>query len=142
MAVIGILVLSYASSLRVYLDQQHAIALAQQQIRDHQAEIDRLNSELARWKDPDYVRAQARERLGWVVPGEKGYRVLGPDGQPLGGGAEIDSEARRPPGEHDATWWEKLWGGMQTADKPTVPKTTQPTIGPTFKPTSTSTPKR
>ena len=46
--------------------------------------------------DPDYVRTQARERLGWVVPGETGYRVVGADGKPLGGGLRSSPRRLRP----------------------------------------------
>ena len=38
------------------------------------------------------MKTQARERLGWVVPGEIGYKVVGADGKPLGGGAKITAE--------------------------------------------------
>ena len=36
----------------------------------------------ARWQDPAYVEAQARERLHYVLPGETRYVVLGPDEAP------------------------------------------------------------
>lgn len=135
LVVLALLVLSYASSLRVYLDQQHDIAVAQEQIDDSTAAIARLNDQLTRWDDPAYVKAQARGRLGWVMPGEVGYRVIGPDGKPLAGGAEIDSAGARPPDEHPETWWEKLWGSIKTADAPVpVPKKAS-TITPTTVPT-------
>src|SRR5690625_6013579 len=38
-----------------------------------------LRAELARWEDPAYVAAQARERLAFVMPGETAYKVIDPD---------------------------------------------------------------
>ena len=77
---------------------------------------------MRRWDDPDYVRTQARERLGWVVPGETGYRVVDADGKPLGGGSEITAGTSRRDRRRSA-WWSKLWGSVEAADKPAPPKT-------------------
>ena len=113
-AVVIFLILTYAGSVRIYLNQAEATALARQQIVERSAEIDRLTDVLARWQDPDYVRAQARDRLGWVVPGETGYRVIGPDGQVLSGAVAAMGKQQDEP----ATWYEKAWGSVRTADLP------------------------
>lgn len=110
--------LSYASSLRIYLNQQHELAVAEQEISDRSAQIDQLESNLAKWDDPAYVRAQARDRLGWVLPGETGYRVIGEDGKPIGDDVTIEAEQQLPAGEHPATWWDRMWGSIETADAP------------------------
>lgn len=123
--VVVVLAISFGSSLRIYLSQQHDLAVAQQQLRDRSAQIADLEAELARWNDPEYVKAQARERLGWVMPGETGYRVVGADGKPLGGGVVIESEQELPVGEHDPVWWDRLWGSVRAADAP-VRKVTIP----------------
>ena len=117
--VVVVLAISFAGTLRIYLSQQHDLAVAEQQIRERSDQIADLQAELARWNDPDYVKAQARDRLGWVMPGEIGYRVVGEDGKPLGGGVVIESEQKLPAGEHDPVWWDRLWGSVQTADAPT-----------------------
>ncbi len=123
--VVVMLGLSYASSLRIYLNQQHELAVAEQEISERSAQIDELEAELARWDDPAYVRAQARDRLGWVLPGEIGYRVIGEDGKPLGDGVTIEAEQQLPAGEHAPTWWDRLWGSIQTADAPVRKVTTR-----------------
>ena len=87
--VLLILTISYATSLRIYFAQAHEIASTNAEIAERQQRIRELQGELARWGDEAYVRTQARERLGWVVPGETGYTVVGADGKPLGGGAKI-----------------------------------------------------
>ena len=123
--VVIVLAISFGQSLSIYLSQQHDLAVAEQQIRDRSAHIAELEGELARWDDPEYVKAQARDRLGWVVPGETGYRVIGADGKPLGGGVMIESEQELPAGEHDPVWWDRLWGSVRAADAP-VRKVTIP----------------
>ncbi len=119
--VLLILTISYATSLRIYFAQAHEIAATRAEITDRQQRIDDLQGELARWANSEYVRTQARERLGWVVPGETGYRVIGADGKPLGGGAEITAETKpeQPP---PTAWWSKLWGSVEAADKPAPAK--------------------
>lgn len=118
LSVLVILALSYANSLRIYLDQQREFGVAQQQIEERTAQIAQLEDELSRWNDPAYVKAQARDRLGWLLPGETGYRVLGPDGKPLGTGVVLDSQNELPPGEHAEMWFDRLWKSVQTADDP------------------------
>ena len=112
------LVLSYGGSLQIYFNQQHQIAVADQEIRDRQAEIADLQSQLARWDDPAYVKAQARERLGWVMPGETGYRVVDENGDPIGGGVVLQSEQRPVTETDNQYWWQRLAGSLSTADAP------------------------
>lgn len=133
--VLLLLTISYSSSLRVYFEQRQEIAAAEAEIAERERNIDSLEEELARWDDPEYVKAQARDRLGWVVPGERGYRVVGPDGEPIVPGAEIESEDGE---DEPLTWWEKLNGSFRSADEPrrkvpvpsTEPTAPPKTIGP------------
>ena len=115
--VLLILTISYATSLRIYYTQAHDIAATKAQIAERQQRIAVLQDELARWQDEEYVRTQARQRLGWVVPGETGYKVVDADGKPLGGGAEISGEVTTVAEPGDA-WWAKLWGSVAAADEP------------------------
>jgi cell division protein FtsB len=137
-----ILTISYASSLRIYFAQSAQIATTKQQITESQIRIADLQTDLSRWNDPEYVKTQARVRLGWVMPGETGFTVVGEDGQPLGGGAEITSA--EPPPAPQVAWWDKLWGSVEAADRP-APATPQPTKQPTIttdtKPGSLPTPR-
>jgi cell division protein FtsB len=112
-----ILIISYATSLRIYFAQSRQIAETQVAITDRQQRITELQGELAQWNDVEYVKTQARDRLGWVVPGEIGFRVVGQDGKPLGGGAEIGSGTKPSDTANDA-WWSRLWGSVEAADRP------------------------
>ncbi len=140
--VLLILTISYATSLRIYFAQSADIAATRAEISQRQAAIVELQGELSRWRDPAHVTTQARARLGWVLPGETGFKVIGEDGRPLGGGAEITpASAPAPPQE---AWWDKLWGSVEAADRPApaLPKPTkEPTITEKTKPGSLPTPR-
>jgi cell division protein FtsB len=120
--VLLILTISYATSLRIYFSQAHEISATKAEIAERQQRIHDLQGELARWDDEAYVRTQARERLGWVVPGETGYTVVDADGKPLGGGAHITAE-NSPEQQPEDTWWARLWGSVEAADRPAPVKT-------------------
>lgn len=136
LVVLAVLMISYANSVRIYLDQEAEIAALQLETERRQQTIDDLNADLSRWQDEDYVRAQARERLGWVVPGETGFRVIGPDGQGIG--ASIDSDRRTPASDLPPVvpWWGKAWGSIEAADHPAPPP--EPTENPADRPPITT----
>jgi cell division protein FtsB len=130
LVVVGLLVLSYVGTMRIYLDQQSDMATARTQIAERQATIAQLEDELSRWNDPDYIKTQARERLGWVMPGEVGYRVIGTDGSVVSG--EVGSiQGNNDP--VNQAWYEKIWSSVQAADQPVV-------VAPTSTPAATVTP--
>ncbi len=121
-AVLLVLSVSYVGSLRVYLTQQNELAVARQQIEERSSRVAQLEQEAQRWRDPAYVKAQARARLGWVMPGEVGYRVIGRDGTVLSGQSEIQGVGTRQKSALDPRWWDQLAGSIQTADDPRVVK--------------------
>jgi cell division protein FtsB len=116
--VLVVLAISYAGSLRIYIAGAQDLAVAEQAIRDRQAQIADLQAELARWDDPAYVKTQARERLGWVLPGETGYRVVDDNGNPLGGGVVLSPGDRTDPDAANQHWWDRMLGSLATADHP------------------------
>lgn len=133
--VVLMLTISYASSLRIYLDQKHEIAATKAEIAQRTERITDLQTELTRWEDPAYVKAQARSRLGWAVPGEVGYRVVDEAGNPIGAGHEIESDE---PDLNEAgdSWWARAFGSIEAADHPAPgaeggpPAEPEPTITP------------
>lgn len=136
--VVATIAVTLAQSLRVYFAQGQEIAQYRAEIQASRDEIADLEDQLARWNDRDFVRAEARSRLGWVMPGEKGYRVIGADGEPLGG----DPALHQTTDEVTGQWWERLWGSVEVADHPVVeepPPVPVPdvTIGPPPSPSAT-----
>jgi len=108
--VVLVLVISYASSLRAWLDQRQAIAETEQRIASVQDEVEALEREKRRWDDDAYVEQQARARLGFVLPGETGYRVIGHDGDTLDIDTGSEVESATPP-----QWYDTLWGSVRRA---------------------------
>lgn len=111
--VLLVLVISYASSLRAWLDQRQRIAEAEQQIAVTGDAIDALERERRRWTDDAYVQQQARARLGYVLPGETGYRVITADGDPLG------IQPAPTPADHvePREWYDTLWASTRRAGR-------------------------
>lgn len=60
-----------------YLEQQRTLHQAQQELETVQAHNVELEEQLRLWNSEDYVKAQARGRLGYVVPGETLYVITG-----------------------------------------------------------------
>jgi cell division protein FtsB len=115
--VFAVLVVSYASSMRAYLEQRSHVSDLRAQIASSEQQIDALKQEKARWKDDAYVEQQARERFGWVLPGETAYQVIGPDGKPIEGTDRLGDPAvlhQRTP----EAWWGKAWSTLAEADHP------------------------
>ncbi len=118
--VLAVLMVSYASSMRAYLEQRQHINGLHHDIATSKAEIARLSREKKRWADPAYERAMARERLGFVLPGEIGFQVIDGNGKPLGQHAALPdpasvTEANRP------IWWKSAWASVKAAGDPKDP---------------------
>jgi cell division protein FtsB len=105
------LVVALAYPTRQYIAQRGDIADQRRAAQQAQAKVEQLRAEKARWEDPDYVKAQARERLHYVLPGETGYQVAGavPTTTATGQGTAADAAAHRP-------WYDNLWDGVDQAD--------------------------
>lgn len=115
--VFAVLVVSYGSSLHAYLQQQSHLSSLRAQIVSAQHAIAREKRERSRWSDKAYVEQQARERFGWVMPGQTAYQVIGADGRPVQGSNRLDdptlSKATVP-----TAWWTRAYGSLQHADHP------------------------
>lgn len=117
-AVLAVLGVSYAGTLRVWMTQSQELALAHTQIEQRTARAAELNNELSRWNDDAYVRAQARARLGWVQPGEVGYRVIGADGAVLSGTDAIEGVGVARGNDLEYRWWDRVAVSISRADDP------------------------
>ena len=98
------------TSLRAYLSQQAQYDAVVAKIKEASDTSTALENELAQWKDDTYVRAQVRERLGYVMPGDTSYVVVGADSMKenqAGGGAT--------PSSPDAPWYEELRDSSRAA---------------------------
>jgi cell division protein FtsB len=115
--VVAVLTVSYASSLRAYLQQRSHIADLKAQIAERSESIDDLEREKRRWNDPAYVQAQARERFGYLMPGQTSYVVLGEDGKPLESDTDLPEASDVREHEPEA-WWGPVWQSTELAGNP------------------------
>src|SRR3954454_4317557 len=123
--VLAVLTVSYASSLRAYLQQRAHINDLKVSIAQREHAIDQLEDEKKRWEDPAYAEQQARERLGYVMPGEKTYLVLDENGQPLEPQAELQ-DPTTVIRSTDTPWWDDAWASVELAGDP--PKAARPPV--------------
>ena len=121
-----LLIASYTSSLHAWWEGRQEIQSLKAQKAQYNAEIDRLQDTKRRFDDPAYVRQQARERFGWVLPGETGYRVIGADGKVQGNLPTLEE----PPSPKAKPWYESLWGSMQEAGREPAEPAPTPTPSP------------
>ncbi len=101
LAVVTILLLP---SVGTYMDQRAEVSEVQASIAQKQQEQDELTSQIARWDDPAYVKAQARNRINLVMPGEKKYMVVGATGDDSAAGPQSVGDVRT-----DLPWVDSLW---------------------------------
>ncbi len=123
--VLAVLMVSYASSMRAYLEQRRHLAALGADISASRAQIADLQREKKRWNDPAYVRTVAHQRFGWVLPGEIGFQVLDESGKPLGH-TDTLSEASAATTSTRPQWWQSAWGSVVTAGKPEVARADVP----------------
>lgn len=71
--------LTLAPSVQYYVNQLRDIQLAEQAIEQAKLDIIEMQKERDRWRDPNYIKAQARDRLYYVMPGEVSFLVMNAD---------------------------------------------------------------
>ena len=103
-AVFFIFALVLAPPIQHYFTQRAQINALRAQVDGDRAALEAARLELIRWRDPDYVKAQARERLHFVMPGERQYIVTG---TPNGDG-EVTANKVADQLEDGAPWYTRM----------------------------------
>jgi cell division protein FtsB len=70
-----ILTLAVAPPIKHYFTQRAQISALNSQLNSNRAALEKATQELLLWQDPEYIKTQARERLHFVLPGERQYIV-------------------------------------------------------------------
>ncbi|MEJ6607902.1 MAG: septum formation initiator family protein [Candidatus Planktophila sp.] len=78
-AIIFVLTLTLAPPIKNYFTQRAQINSLKAQVATNRTALEKARAELEIWRDPNYVKSQARERLHFVMPGERQYIVTGSD---------------------------------------------------------------
>jgi cell division protein FtsB len=76
-AIIFIFTLTLAPPIKNYFTQRAQISALKSQVATDRTALEQARVELSTWQDPNYVKSQARERLHFVMPGERQYIVTG-----------------------------------------------------------------
>jgi cell division protein FtsB len=74
-AIFFVLALTIAPPVKHYFTQRAQISALKAQLSADNTALEKARQELTLWQDPEYVKSQARERLHFVLPGERQYIV-------------------------------------------------------------------
>ena len=74
-AIFFLLALTIAPPVKHYFTQRAQINALKAQLSADNTALQQAREELLLWQDPEYVKSQARERLHFVLPGERQYIV-------------------------------------------------------------------
>ena len=119
-AVVCVLTLTIAGPVRTYFAQRtemKQLSASESALRHQIADLEQQKGKLG---DPAYIAAQARERLGFVMPGEIPYQVQLPPNAalPAEPGSAPTAAATNDP------WYTSLWHTI--ADAPHLPPANVP----------------
>jgi cell division protein FtsB len=91
-AIFFILALTIAPPVKHYFTQRAQISALKAQLSADNTALEKAREELLLWQDPEYIKSQARERLHFVLPGERQYIVTdGENNQQQNGTTKIAS---------------------------------------------------
>lgn len=117
------------STVHVYvtnLNELNASKATEARLTAQKAE---LENSIARWDDKAYVVAQARDRLGFVFPGEKSVRVLHPEAVTGDDGAQSpERTAQGQTATSTLPWYKELAYSFKEADSKPLNEDTVGTV--------------
>lgn len=123
LVIIVLFVVILAPSLRTLISQQQQISSLQKSVDKQKADVGALKDDVARWNDPAYIEAQARDRLLYVYPGEYSYLVMNSDTSAATptttSGSKISKEIQTP----DVDWVSGMMSSVLDAGLTTKPAT-------------------
>lgn len=112
------LVVALAYPMRQYVAQRTEISQQRAEADRVREDVEVLREEKARWRDPAFVEQQARLRLHFTRPGERGYVFRDgreQDQEDAGGGSGSARSPERDPRE--GAWYDNLWREVDEADR-------------------------
>ncbi len=112
-------------TLRAYVNQTGELRALRAEVAAAEAEREDLQVQLGRWDDDAYVIAQARDRLSYVMPGERAWRVIDPeivvDDLDPETGRKVTEGPVGVEGNDGAPWYTSLWRSVQLAGEQPAP---------------------
>jgi cell division protein FtsB len=126
-AVICVLTLTIAGPVRTYFAQRTEMKQLKATEAQLRSQITDLEEQKVKLADPVFIAAQARERLGFVMPGDIPYQVQLPANAAVPGAPGSEPTAKKS----DQPWYTSLWHTIADA-----PHGVSPTIAPVQPPPS------
>lgn len=111
--VLALLILPY---FQKWLVQRSEIESARVAVSQSQKDVAALARQQQRWKDDDYIKAQARARLNYVMPGETGFVVVNPTPSATSSPNPDSTPAAVPVAQRP--WFASIWLSAQVAADP------------------------
>jgi hypothetical protein len=111
LVILALLVVPY---LRPWVQQRQELAAQQQEVADLQRRVGDLTAERARWDDPAYIKAQASDRLNFVMPGQTRYTLLDDTGAATSRDPRLTAEAAAKAAA-DLPWYGTVWESVRIA---------------------------
>lgn len=109
--VVVLLLVLLASPLSRYIASRSALSDSAGQLQHDKQRLNQLREEIARWGEPGYIQAQARQRLQYAMPGDTVYVTVN-----RGQRNEIARTAGVQPKSATSGWNTALWNSVKQAD--------------------------
>jgi len=108
---LGAAFLTQVVPYRQIIDSQRQVSSAQERLADLEAENQTLQADADALNTDEEIEKLAREKLGYVRPGETAYVVLDPPG-----GVETAPVETQEPVVEDKTWVDRIWEFLSGQD--------------------------
>ena len=79
--ILFLMALTIAPPIKHYFTQRAQISALKSQVESNNVALEQARKDLLMWRDPEFIKSQARERLHFVLPGERQYIVTDSEGQ-------------------------------------------------------------
>jgi cell division protein FtsB len=124
-AVVCVLTLTIAGPVRTYFAQRAELAAIEASNAQLELQKAQLEAEKVKINDPAYIEAQARDRLGMVMPGETPYQIQLPNSP----APASEEPGASPPQSPNGPWYTTLWHTIADAPHNVPPPPTVPPGG-------------
>lgn len=100
-------------TVNTYVAQRQNLSELETQVSQQEQQVEALREQVARWEDPAYVAARARERLLFAMPGETQYRLTDTSGQDV----PLTEAERAEEAAKDGEWFSVLWESVEGSSR-------------------------
>lgn len=116
LAVLAVLViflaLSLATPLRAYFEQRSELEQLKIDIAHQEEKKAELQKMIGLYNNDDFIREQARLRLGMINKGETAWRIMDP-----GIAGSVDPNSLTSQDQEQRPWYSELWSGISQTEE-------------------------